>query len=797
MDRFNYASLRAREARAAKIFNHFAVKLLLGIFDAGLIFGFFYLTFYLHNSLGWLLLAVAIFVTIFLVWTVKELAHIPPGPSEDINDLLSGNVLRILKPDSTPQSLTKELYKTRSGTFLALRFGLTPRNLEFFAAEAGDDLAPIFATAREIWRQVDGETISGGMIAVAIVQHHPNHEMLLKQLRLDLKDLYMGIVWYNYLHGLVKDARRHRRDGGIARDFSFGYIPTLQRFGHNLSLRHAKSSRTQVHLAAHREIVEKMLTIFSGNGRQNVALIGPNGCGRSTIVDAFAEEILDADAPIPSSLKYRQIFVLDAASLISAASARGQIERLMMQILGEAFAAKNIIICLDNAQLFFEDGVGSVDISNVLLPILEAGKLRVILTMDEQKYLEIAARNSSLANALNKIMVPAANREETMKVLEDQAPVLEYKYGVVCTFWALNEAYRLSERYIHELVMPGQALSLLEAACNYPEDKYVLAESVQEAVEKTQGVKLQVANSENDRAKLLQLEDLIHRRMIDQVAAVRTVSDALRRAAAGVRDTKRPIGTFLFLGPTGVGKTELAKALSEVYFDGEEHIIRLDLNEYVASSDVARLIAEGSENPESLTAQVMKQPFSVVLLDEIEKAHPQVLTTLLQLLDEGILRDSKNHEVSFRDTIVIATSNAGADKIREYIGQGMNLEAVKSEITNAMIRSGEFKPEFLNRFDEICIFQPLSKSDLVKVVDLMIASVNKTLAPQKISVVLTEDAKELLVERGYDPEMGARPMRRIVQKTVENLLARLMLSGAVESGATVQVTREMLLPHLG
>lgn len=796
MDTFDYFSQRAREARAGKFLNHFATKTLLSLLDALAVFGYFYLVFYLHNSLGWLLLAFAIFDSILLIWIVKELAHLPPGKTENINDLLSANVLRLLKPDSTPQTLARELYKTRSGTFLALRFGLTPHNLELFAQDLGSDLTPIFATAREIWRQVDGETISGGMLAIAITQNYAHHENALKQMRLELSDLYTGIVWYNYLHGLVRNSHQHRRDGGIARDFSFGYTPTLQRFGRNLSLQHSKSSRTQVHLAAHREIVTKMIELFSSNGRQNIALIGPNGCGRSTIVDAFAEELLDADAPIPNNLKYRQIFMLDAAALISAASVPGQIERLMMQILGEAFAAKNIIICLDNAQLFFEEGTGSVDISNVLLPVLEAGSLRIILTLDEQKYLEIAARNSSLANALNKIMVPAANHEETLKVLEDQAPILEYKYGVVCTFWALNEAYRLSERYIHNLAMPGQALSLLEAACNYAEDKFVLAESVQRAVEKTQGVKLQSASTEDDRQKLLQLETLIHRRMIDQEAAVRTVSDALRRAAAGVRDTKRPIGTFLFLGPTGVGKTELAKALSEVYFNGENHIVRLDMNEYVTANDVARLIAEGAENAESLTAQVMKQPFSVVLLDEIEKAHPQVLTTLLQMLDEGILRDSKNHEVSFRDTIVIATSNAGANKIREYLAQGMDLEAVKSELTDAMIRSGEFKPEFLNRFDEICIFKPLSKQDLMQVVDIMVASVNKTLAPQKISVTLTDDAKALLVERGYDPEMGARPMRRIVQKTVENLVARLMLSGQVDSGMTVHVTANMLMPYV-
>lgn len=791
-DRFDYNSLRAQEARLGKVLKLGIVRALMVVAILACVVGFCYLTFAQHNSLGWLLLGLGIVLLIFRTWAVKEVIPVPVGKTENANDLLSANVLRQMGPEATPQELAPKLMNTRSGRFLALRFGLTPDLLVQVSAGISADLTPVLMTAKEIWRATDGETISGGMIAVAILQNHPQCEAILKQMKLELKDLYGGVSWYNHLHGLVKQGRQRRRDGGIARDFNFGYIPTLQRFGRNLSV-HAKGAmRTQVNLATHQEIVEKMITVFSSDGRQNVALIGAEGSGRSTIVKAFADAIMDADAKITTKLKYRQVFMLDASALIAAARGPGQLESLITRILNEAYAAQNIIICLDNAQLFFEEGTGSVDVSNLLLPILEAGRLRMILTMNEQKFLEISAKNSALTNTLNKIMVPTAGREETIRVMQDQTPLLEAKYKVVCTFWALEEAYRLSEKYIHDIEMPGRALNLLESACNYPMQGYVLAESVQQAVEKTQGVKIQTASSEADRTKLLNLEELIHQRMVDQTEAVKVVSDALRRAAAGVRNENRPIGTFLFLGPTGVGKTELAKALAEVYFNGESNIIRIDLNEYVTAEDVSRLIAEGTENAESLTAQVMKHPFSVVLLDEIEKAHPQVLTTLLQMLDEGVLRDTKNHEVSFRDAIVIATSNAGANKIRGYVAGGMDLRALKDELVDALIHEGHFKPEFLNRFDEICVFTPLSKADLMKVVDLMIASVNKTLATQKITVTLTDEAKVLLVERGYDPQMGARPMRRMVQKSVENLVAKLVLSGQVGSGATVHITAEML-----
>ena len=276
--------------------------------------------------------------------------------------------------------------------------------------------------------------------------------------------------------------------------------------------------------------------------------------------------------------------------------------------------------------------------------------------------------------------------------------------------------------------------------------------------------------------------------MIKQAKAVNVVSDALRRARAGVRNLNRPIGTFLFMGPTGVGKTELAKSLAEIYFGGENRIIRLDMNEYVSSDDVQRLIADGADNANSLTALVMKQPFSVILLDEIEKAHDNVMSTLLQMLDEGILRDIKNREVSFRDAIIVATSNAGADRIREYIDRGYDIEQFQEKFVNELISSNQFKPEFLNRFDEIVMFRPLNKPELLQVVDLMIKSVNKTLSLQKVSVTVADDAKEFLVEAGYDPRLGARPMRRVVQRAVENIVAKQMLSGSVDPGSVIQIS---------
>lgn len=792
MARFNSFCRRATEARAGKFFNSKPMKAAMWLLLITLLaFGVLVIVLP-KNSLGWILIGLASLPLETLIYSKYELENIPIGSGNSVNDLLSNECLARFGHNPNPQEIAKWYWKTRSGGFLAMRYSITPRMMESITSQISGDMGPIFDKALEIREKTNSEVISGGVLAVAIIESHPQHEEFLKSMKLEISDLYDGLNWFNYLNDLVRGLKLKRHTGGFARDLMFGYTPLLDSYALNISKAHESTRGGNVSVSLHREHLQQMIEIFSKGGRQNVAIIGPEGSGRGTLVDEFASEILNADNKISSRVKFRQIFKLDAAALISGAGERGQLERLMTRILNETFYAKNVILWLDNAQMFFEEGTGSVDISNILLPVLEGGRLRIIMTMDQQRYLEISAQKAALANALNKIMVEPASEVETMKVMQDRVPVLEYQHNVTYTYWALREAYRLSERYVHDLVMPGRAINLLEAAANYADNGFVTDASVQAAVEKTYGVKMQSSQDDSEREKLLNLETLIHQRLVGQDNAVMAVSDALRRSAAGVRNENRPIGTFLFLGPTGVGKTELAKAISEVYFKGEGEIVRIDLNEYVSADDVQRLIADGATDELSLTAQVMKHPFSVVLLDEIEKAHPLVLTTLLQLLDEGILRDVKNREISFRDTIIVATSNAGANKIREYIDQGMDMSLIKEQLTNDLIASGEFKPEFLNRFDEICVFQPLDKEALLTIVDLIIAGVNKTLEPRKISVTLEPEAKALLVERGYDPKLGARPMRRIVSKTVENIVARSVLAGATDSGDTITINEDMI-----
>ena len=787
---WNYNSKRAKTARFGHVFRKYARFIVIFILLTMLIGGGYLLI--LSYSFGWFVLGCASIPFIIYLWGEDELIHVPSLKNpKTVDGLLASEILGRMKSQNIDlKELGALSTKVASSQFFLVRFSISPNMVVSMAESLGNvTLEQVFEEADNLRKKYLRSEITGAMIMVAIILLHPSKEEILANVHITTEDLIAGFDWYYNIDKLIEEVNKPKKTGGLARDWAFGYIPTLSMFGTNISdVGHQMMISTD--FPSRSEIIDKMIDILSSNGTQNVALIGGHGSGKTAIVQSFADRLLDGNNKVPQNLKYHQVYVLDASRLISAASSRSNLETLIRRILIEANRAKNIILCLDNAQVFFEESAGTIDISNSIEQILETGAVRLILTMDEQKFLKISQNKPSLANSLNRIKVAPTNFDDTMRILEDDIISIEYKRNITYTYQALKRSYDLASRYIYDIVMPGQASKLLKEAANYAVNQVVSEESIIKTVESTMNVKVGNASSTEEKEKLLHLEELIHQRMINQTKAVSAVANAIRRARSGVRNQNRPIGTFLFLGPTGVGKTELAKALSEIYFNGENNLIRIDLNEYVMAEDVNRLIASGAENPNSLTAQVMKNPFSVILLDEIEKAHPNVLTTLLQLLDEGILRDFNNREISFRDSIVIATSNAMADRIKEYIERGYNLDQFEDKFVSELISNGDFKTEFLNRFDEIVIFRPLNQGELRQVIDLILKGVNKTLAPQHLSIEVDDDAKDFLVEKGYDPRLGARPMRRIVQKSVENIIAKKMLANEATPGSTLRITLE-------
>ncbi len=745
---------------------------------------------YRGSALGWLSLGLAAWPWMLHVAVARWLRDIPANiAGTSMGDRLESGLLRRLPAKPSPQDVAIALQTTPGARFFIARFNISPAQIGQISSTEASELDRIWQTAVEIQQKVGGEVVTSASMAAALVLDSPYANDFLAQQSLGPDDILAGADWYQHVQDVIDEFSKPKKNGGFARDWAFGYTPLLERFGVNISNTITRNRLPNTKLESHMASVDQMVQFLSNSSRPNVALIGPLGVGKMAIVEAFAEKIL-VDPAIAKSLRYNQIISLDASSLISAAPGRGQLEQLVNNVLVEAHKAKNIIICLDNAQLFFEDGTGSVNLSNVLLPVLEGGALRMILTMDNQRWLQISQHMPALATALNRITVDPPTRHETMRVLQLQLIALEYHRKVSVMYKALQVAYDLAERYIQEQAMPGKAIRLLESSLTNAENGRLTPVGVQRTVEQMVGVKVGSVNAVEERQTLLNMEQLIHERMIDQERAVKVVSDALRRARSGVRNQNRPIGTFLFLGPTGVGKTELSKALAAVYFGGEDHLVRIDMNEYLRAADLPRLIADAASNEHSLAAQVSRQPFSVVLLDEIEKAHPDILLTLLQVLDEGVLRDIKGRSVSFKDAIIIATSNAGAARIYEYVQAGKPLAGLQQQLLDELISAGTFKPEFINRFDETVLFTPLGKAELGQIADLILVEVNRTLDTQKVAVQLQPEAREMLIEAGYDPQFGARPMRRAVQRTVENVVARRMLEGTATPGQTIDITAE-------
>lgn len=783
---------RVAKAKAARWFDSGAVRKLLWLLVLIGLGGWGWLVFVQHVVPAHLLLIPVGMILTLVFWYYGELRSLKSTElltgTRDIANVLDRKLLAQLKPTMSPYDLAVLVAKQPGGYFYASRFGIGPEFLQNLSSKEPVTTSLVWQSALQLSADTGNDQISSAAVVAGLVLAIPGHDTQLARLKIDSHDIAEGLQWFTHVEEVFARARQHRNFGGIGRDLSFGWAPILSRVGLNITESIENGGLLTREVAGHTDAINQLIHLMSQPGRRNAVLVGEVGVGKTTIVNSFTRELLEGGAHIPSQLLYRQVVSLDAANLIANAKGRGQIEELLIRVFNEVIAAKNIILFLDEAQLFLKDGTGAVDLSNLLLPVIEGGAMPVILALTEQEWLRLSQTNPGLAQLMNRVALKPLGHDDVIQVMEDQVLLLEGRNDVVYMQQSLNEAYRLSDRFIHEQAFPGKAMKLLEAAAGFAEQQhFITAKSVQQAVEKSFNVRVQTADSVEEKDTLLNLEQRIHERMINQTRAVKLVSDALRRARAGVRNENKPIGTFLFLGPTGVGKTELSKALAAVYFGGEDRMVRVDLNEYSRPSDTSRILAAGANDPYSLCAQVSKQPFSVVLLDEIEKAHPNVLNLLLQMLDEGILRDTANKPISFKDAIIIATSNAGADKIREHISKGEQLEQFESQFMDELITANIFRPEFLNRFDETVLFRPLTQEELLQVVDLMLASINKVLAGRKVSVTLTSAAKQLLARAGYDPRLGARPLRRVMQRAVENLVAQKLLQGTASPGQVIEL----------
>lgn len=749
------------------------------------------------KTVGLLIASVASLLVSIIIWRegeLKDLKGFLPADDGSLNlaTALDRRSLGRIDSFETPYDIWNGIKGSWREMFFTVRYGIDRNFIESNISRDASDNERIWQQILQVARHENQESITIAAIYVGLLASINGYDDYLAKLHLEPQDLIVGVDWQRHLELTKERFASKDHFGGMARDWSAGYTPIMSRLGRNISNQiQFSGGLLNRSIAPHISAVDQMVKIMSESPRANIAVIGPSGSGKTNLIKSFAATILSDDSEVPSNIRYHQVVEINAPSILSQVDPNISVEVFVHQMMGEIQNAKNTIIFFDQAEHFFNNETGEVNLGSVLLPILQDSRVRMIFAMDDDAWSQVLLRHHAVASLMNKIVLSPTSKEETFRIMEDQILRIEFERKVVFRYQALQEAYRLSDRYIHDMDFPGKAVRLLESSANYAVNGVVAAQSIQAAVEQTMGVKVSAASAE-EKKELLNLEDDIHKHMVNQTRAVKVVSDALRRARSGVNNPNKPIGTFMFLGPTGVGKTELAKAIGRVYFGGEDRLIRVDMNNYVQASDVSRLLAAPLENSTGLIAQVSKQPFSVVLFDEIEKAHPDVVNIFLQLLDEGVLRDTNNKQVSFKDTIVITTSNAGADKIRDYIEKGVELQEFEKQFIDQLINDNLFKPEFLNRFDEMVVFRPLTQDELLQVVDLLIASVNKNLSRQKVQVKLTDDAKQWLVQNGYDARLGARPLRRMIQRSVENIVAVRLLQDDFKPGSTLMLNAEDL-----
>ncbi len=609
--------------------------------------------------------------------------------------------------------------------------------------------------------------------------------------------------------------------------------------------------------------IERVIQILSRRTKNNPALIGEPGVGKTAIVEGLAQRIVSGD--VPESLRNKRLWMLDVGSLVAGTIYRGQFEERLKRVIDELKNSEAILFIDEVHMLVGAGAAGSaVDAANILKPSLARGELQVIgaTTLDEyRKYIE---SDAALERRFQPVMVDEPTIEETIEILRGIKERYEEHHGLIISDEAIKAAAHLSARYVPDRYLPDKAIDLIDEAASrvrmykapqvsglretyrqlseiqrekeeaFAERRYQEAAELRnrelelqrqiEELQKTQWGEEQPVVTKEDIAevismwtgipvshmaeeesqRLLHMEEELHARVIGQEEAIEALAKAVRRARAGLKDPKRPIGSFMFLGPTGVGKTELAKALAEFMFGSEEALIKLDMSEFMERHNVSRLVGSppgyvGYEEGGQLTEAVRRRPYSVVLFDEIEKAHPEAFNMLLQILEDGNLTDAKGRRVDFRNTIILMTSNVGADLLNRQAALGFRkpgeademkseYEAMKEKVLDELKR--RFRPEFLNRLDGVIVFRPLVRDEIKQIVDIQLRNLHRLLAEQELALELTDAAKDLLAEKGYDPHFGARPLKRVIQEMVVDPISEGLLAGEYQPRDLIIVDKD-------
>jgi ATP-dependent Clp protease ATP-binding subunit ClpC len=626
--------------------------------------------------------------------------------------------------------------------------------------------------------------------------------------------------------------------------------PTLDEYSRDLT-RMAKEGKLDPVIGRAGE-VETTIEILSRRTKNNPVLIGDPGVGKTAIVEGLAQRIVNDE--VPETLSGKRVLALDLSGLVAGTQYRGQFEERLKKVIDEVSeASEEQIIFIDELHTVVGAGAaeGSMDASNMLKPALARGELRLVGATTIDEYRKNIEKDAALERRFQPVLVGEPSVDDTIDILRGLRDRYEAHHRVKITEEAIVAAAELSDRYVTDRFLPDKAIDLMDQAAarvrlrskTKPEDTReledeigrltcekdqavagedfgkaqelkdrirefqdrlgavktgrqpvaeVTAEDIAEVVSRATGIPVSQL-TEEERERLMRLEEQLHERVVGQDEAVTAVAEAIRRSRAGLSDPNRPIGSFLFLGPTGVGKTELARALAEALFGEEAAMVRIDMSEFQERHTVSRLVGAppgyvGYEEAGQLTESVRRRPYSVLLLDEIEKAHPDVFNILLQILDDGRLTDSQGRTVDFKHTVIIMTSNLGAERIQAHARRNESFEELKEDMDR--ILRNTLRPEFVNRIDEVIVFRALNRTQIADIARLLLDRTARRLGAQGIEVEFTQEAVDLVAEEGFDPEFGARPLRRTIQRRVDNELARMILSGSLNPGDRVVVGAE-------
>lgn len=650
---------------------------------------------------------------------------------------------------------------------------------------------------------------------VAALLGVPNIEGQLAKLGLSSGDLIAALGFLNKRSHYQKFAHvwdddfqiKHLK--GINRGWLGAPTPALDAASEDLTKIAAKENI--VDFVGRPTVVSQVVNILSLEKGRNVVIVGEPGSGRSALVKYLAKVIVSGDAP--PSLATKRLVSLDLTKLLTGVKTQGELAEKVKDIFEEVKFSGNVVVFVDEIQnLGIGEAASQFNLYSLMLPFIESSDFQFIASTESTNFTRILEKNGAFARLFTKIELPPASPEETIEILKNKSLEEESSHKVSTSLLAIKEISKLTTQYIHDRVLPDSALQILAQCQAQPEGGWVK----KSVVDKVFGDSVNVPVGEVEESKkqeLLNLEGIIHRQFIDQEEAVSVVANTLRRAAVSLREQNRPIGSFLFVGPTGVGKTELAKILSQVYFQGRParnasstsnasrsdadwhsdagggNFLRLDMSEYQTAESINRLIGSSSEDG-ILTETIRLKPYTLILLDEFEKADSKVLTIFLQVLDDGRLTSGSGRTVDFTNTIIIATSNAGSLTIARGLQSGQTLAEVKKTVDDELLQT--FKPELINRFDEVVLFKPLAPVDLQKIVRLKLAALQKQLTNQGFNVDFDDGLVSKLAEKGFDVVLGARPLRRLIQDTIEARLSVMILEDKLPKGEKFLADEKLL-----